>query len=153
MFSGLKVMDLGVFETFGLKLKKKECTKQELKRKKIVQCHARATISARRQAIGDTGCARQQQTGATGRATRSKAGKRPSARRLCPSAIRHAQQHSPSAMGRAHQHWTRQQLGATWKRLPTPKNGSPTSTRKRNFKFIKEQAKHKSTTINTPLFP
>ncbi|MCD9645730.1 hypothetical protein HAX54_034906, partial [Datura stramonium] len=39
------------------------------------------------------------------------------------STLAGGQQHSPRAMGHAQQHWMRQQLGATRKRLPMPKNG------------------------------
>ncbi|MCE2055881.1 hypothetical protein HAX54_043657, partial [Datura stramonium] len=76
-------------------------------RPKMVQCHARTTSNARRQAIGATGRARQQQTDATGCATRRKGGTRPCVRRLFPSVIRHAQQPFSYAMGHAQQHWTR----------------------------------------------
>ncbi|MCD9559400.1 hypothetical protein HAX54_017329 [Datura stramonium] len=139
-------MDLGVFETFGLKLKKKECTKEELKRKKIIV----NVTPARQVAQGSS------KAGATRRATRSTNGTWPGATRAFSYALAGARHCLLGTVVHATRNCTLQQLGVTQQRLLTPKNGSPTSTRKRNIKslakFIKEQAKHESITINTIYF-
>ncbi|MCE0481539.1 hypothetical protein HAX54_039352, partial [Datura stramonium] len=126
-------MDLGVFDTFRMKLKKKQCTKQELKREKNIWCN---TMHARQAARGSS------KTGTIG-CTRNYL---PRCYKPCEALP--SQAHSnflPSALACATQHWMRQQQKATRKRFPTAKNGSLTSTRKRNFKskrgVVKQAAK------------
>ncbi|MCE2056132.1 hypothetical protein HAX54_044100, partial [Datura stramonium] len=63
----------------------------------------------------------------------SKAGTRLGRRRLCPGVIRHVRSTLSMRWGVLSNTGHQQQLGAMRQRLPTPKNGSPTSIRKRNF--------------------